>query len=400
MFRLILLIASFGALLGPSVASAQILQISILPREPVAGDEVRLHISLAPRDLNPAEPLSVKFRVRRNDIGQNGVLAPLHEETYEFRILDNGDLDRAPLLGRIEAPVYQVPRETPPTYYEVIVEHSGTTRMNSLTVPILHAEDKGVLPSLIHSLKVLAQLGPKRVWDLTRMSETVRTAENEPKGVSIISVGAQNGHSRLVASTDVGHIESLAWSMDGKRLVFEFHKNGASVIAFVDHKGSKPRLLTKGPADSSPVWAPDGKHVFFLRDGKLYSVRRRSKPQCALTSVGNLTTIFAVLERDKGRVEVVFAALGSGARGPQRLFVTALDSKLGSEKTWEIPYDPMWFVLRSISPVDNQLAVVENGNLCVLRADSAKETQVLRKGAFCDSPAWSPDGKTLAVLSQ
>ncbi|MFI0419135.1 prolyl oligopeptidase family serine peptidase [Spongiactinospora sp. 9N601] len=65
-------------------------------------------------------------------------------------------------------------------------------------------------------------------------------------------------------------------SPDGERVVYTLTTQDAendrpvSCLWEVRADGGPPRRLTRGPADSSPRWSPDGTSVAFLREGRLH----------------------------------------------------------------------------------------------------------------------------------
>jgi Tol biopolymer transport system component len=144
-----------------------------------------------------------------------------------------------------------------------------------------------------------------------------------------------------------------AWSPTGDRLAFHSNRSGNYDLYLMDADGSNLRRLTDHPADEGqPNWSPDGRWIAFEgeRDGRAEIYR---------------------LKVDSGRV---------------RRLTHGLKLKLGPAH----------------APDGRKIAFMEKGPITwqVALLDIASgETKTLTSGGGNCRPAWSPDGRLLAVVS-
>lgn len=93
-----------------------------------------------------------------------------------------------------------------------------------------------------------------------------------------------------------GYNISPALSPDGNNLVYVARRNGAFRLALLDLSSGSEQLLTAGPDDESPSFAPNGMQV-------LYSSVQDGRSVLAVTSVD-------------GRVRQTLSALNGKVREP------------------------------------------------------------------------------------
>lgn len=198
-----------------------------------------------------------------------------------------------------------------------------------------------------------------------------------------------------------------AWSPDGTKLAYDV---GGSHVVVANADGSDPVDVSVeslksapgfglGPCDSDPTWSPDGTEVAFTSvvddctgaAGGLYSTTptgdgRRTIEQDYEGLLGGDT------QPAWGRGgEIAFTRSDSlrMASGPYTHDVLLADGRTGKvlrrlTKSGEAT-SPAW------SPDGTTLAFVERGTIVVATA-SGRRLRTLGKGA---APAWSPDGKRL-----
>lgn len=152
------------------------------------------------------------------------------------------------------------------------------------------------------------------------------------------------------------------WSPDGTEIAFISNRSGKYRVYKMDITGEKLNRLTKGGNDWGPSWSPDGEWIAYNTlqpDGFVY---------------------LYIVSAD-GRKPRQLARAGENGRSP----AWAPDSKKIAFSTWELGIGP------KIATID-----VESGNLRrVTLGGRVPAGHVFRK----HSPAWSPDGKWIAYVS-
>ncbi|HLS47394.1 MAG TPA: protein kinase, partial [Gemmatimonadales bacterium] len=147
----------------------------------------------------------------------------------------------------------------------------------------------GVLETLLQPAPAERPASARDVAALAERTAIVRPAQ-VGTGALVLAVGAllltalldreANGGgirgfgraSRI--SSQPGLLAQVAISPDGNRLVYAVGNQGYTRIAVKPIAGGPVSTLTMADegAESSPVWAPDGKRVLFLRDSSAFSV--------------------------------------------------------------------------------------------------------------------------------
>lgn len=134
--------------------------------------------------------------------------------------------------------------------------------------------------------------------------------------------------------------------------------------------GGTPRRLTTGTADSAPAWSPDGTRLAFLRDGQVH-----------------------LLRLDGGDAEqVTDLPLGAGAptwspTGDRLAFVAAVDPTDGAGPLVTSRVDYQADGAGLLGGIREQLHVAD------LAGGSVRQ---VTDGDQVGSPAWGPDGRTVA----
>ena len=177
------------------------------------------------------------------------------------------------------------------------------------------------------------------------------------------------------------------WSPDGARLVFVSDRNGEKQLWVIPAGGGEARVLTSGKlAPADPVWSPDGRWIAFV--GKPEAARSREESDVKVISRLRYKQDGEGFWDGRWKQIFVISAVGGPARQ-----VTAGD------------YDhltPAW------SPDGTTLAYAGNaspdadlGNtsdIWVVPVERGSPRRLTKSLGPASSPEWSPDGRTIAYV--
>jgi eukaryotic-like serine/threonine-protein kinase len=217
-----------------------------------------------------------------------------------------------------------------------------------------------------------------------------------------------DGKERLITSDDAAQPQ---WSPHGRRIACwgSRQKTQRDIWTMPSHGGEPVDVTNDEHLDWNPVWAPDGKYLYFLSDRaggmKLFRVAVDEESGKVSGEIERISTPegYAIRHLSFARNgDLAYAALMQR----RTLHKTAFDPALGV-----VEGEPRQFATGSlllddpdISP-DGQWVACRNlregqENILLLRSDGAGEPRALTNDAYKDrGPRWSPDGRRLAFYS-
>jgi serine/threonine protein kinase/Tol biopolymer transport system component len=267
-----------------------------------------------------------------------------------------------------------------------------------------------VMGSTGESVRRLTDFGHDPAWSPDG-AEIVFASEG------VIKPGLRRSTSQLwrvrIADGAVTRIETAdavqpSWSPSGRRIAYWGNETGRRVIRTVKIDGSDPvEVIGDGQLNWNPVWAPDGKYLYFLSDRggsqniwririEEASGRRLGEPEAVGVPA---KSVFAMsLARDGRRILYATDESRSNvekieldpATGEVRGGLQPVTSGSWSVRSADISPDGQWVAFDTQAPQEDLFVVGSNGRgLRRLTRDDHKDR----------IPRWSPDGSSLLFYS-
>jgi len=173
-----------------------------------------------------------------------------------------------------------------------------------------------------------------------------------------LTVADADGMNPRVIANSAEPIMSPAWSPDGNSLAYvSFENKMAAIYAQTLSTGSRVKVSARAGINGAPTWSPDGKKI-------------------ALT-----------LSRKDGDVDVYTLELAS-----QMLTRMTFDPAIDTEPSWSVDGSKLYFTSdRSGAPQIYEISTTD---------PRANPRRVTFEGKYNARPRVSPDGKTLALITQ
>lgn len=227
---------------------------------------------------------------------------------------------------------------------------------------------------------------------------TIAVERQGPDSVAIATVNADGTGSRDGVITEGPQNRDPSWAPDGRRLAFTSTRDGNEEIYVYDtDTGAQTRITFDAARDRDPAWSPDGTRLAFAstRDGN---------PEIYLVSAsGGFPTRLTFNPADDR--QPAWSSTGAIAFASDRIndfdLYAMADDGSGLRRLTDADgpdLDPSW------SPAGDQLAFAHAGtggnfDVRVIDADGANTRPLVASPADEHFPAWSPDGTRIAYVT-
>jgi Tol biopolymer transport system component/serine/threonine protein kinase len=278
-----------------------------------------------------------------------------------------------------------------------------------------------IVPSLGGSAKQLTESGSYPSWSADGSQIAFQSAGlGDDLGAvasgallpsTIRTVPSKGGEIKQI--TQVGHPAgghgSPAWSPDGERIVFGCYDPERTDVWTVSVKGGEPTKIARG---YDPIFAPDGKTLYFASFGKnlnfgisKIAVSETGKPEGEpIEIVGSALGRYKRLTLSTDGKKLAFGTVEINSN----IWNVALSAKTIEASAPALPLTRDSSFRNSspmISPDGKRVAyhvtrVGTQPDVYVMNSDGSNQTQLTTNPESDQRPSWFPDGEELAFLSR
>jgi dipeptidyl aminopeptidase/acylaminoacyl peptidase len=189
-----------------------------------------------------------------------------------------------------------------------------------------------------------------------------------------------------------GRDGSLAWSPDGTRLAFAGKRGDDETLQLhvLPVAGGEPVRLTKLKEDvGEPAWSPDGSQLAFVARARSADYDEEDQHKRRPRRITRLHYKHDNVGWTVDRPQQVFLVAADGSGEPRQL--TREDAG-ASSPAWS----PDGSRIAVVSAVGDEWDIESINDLLVVDAAGGEAEVVTHRDGTCEAPAWSPDGTRLA----
>ena len=276
---------------------------------------------------------------------------------------------------------------------------------------------------------------PRLLWHDDEM-EWAQVYDWSPDGNTILAFMAKKDHTRsitLINASDgavsvlkeFSEEQEAAWpremkfSPDGKYIAYDFLQNEGSYqrdISLLASDGGKETTLVQHPSDDSFLgWMPDGRGILFGSDRtgvmgawflSLQNGATPGEPKLVKADIGPLYSLgytldgsyyYGIMSRTNNVALMEIDPVSGQVEHHQEKAILQFE---GNNQTPAYSPDGETLAYVRTFPLAPRLAILPGGNiLCVRTLETGKEREFRTSLHRCGWPRWSPDGKSVLVVS-
>ena len=95
----------------------------------------------------------------------------------------------------------------------------------------------------------------------------------------IVSLAQDETLERTPFTRDLSYQRQAAWSPDGRWIAYTSEESGRPEVCVRPYPGPGPKALVSPDGGSEPVWSPDGKELYYRRNGKMIAAQVETNPE-------------------------------------------------------------------------------------------------------------------------